>query len=230
MSPEQMAQAVVGYLQASGVRPGDPLHVIYQAIQAPKYTDQARATGRNYLSDSNGAVSAHVARMQKEYRPLAEGWLRQGAGVGGGSPYRDPRLLSAPAKRLLSQTQITSEMGFRVHPVTGGRKFHAGIDYAVGTGTKLSLKQPGIIVDIQDHGDSGYGKYVDVQFPDGSIGRFAHLSRIKARMGQRVNPNQVFALTGNTGGSTGPHLHLEKRVGDRPVDPRSLANQVYADI
>lgn len=230
MNPMQMAQAVVNYMKASGVRPGDGIHVLYQAVQAPAYTAKARATGKNFLSDSNGAVGTHVARMQKDHRPLASSWLSQGARQGGASnPYRDDRLMSASARRQLSQITITSQMGMRAHPVRGGQVFHSGVDYATENNSKLSLKVPGT-VDYIGNDPQGYGKFVDIRMSDGSIARFAHLNNINVKVGQRIRPKKVFALTGNTGGSTGPHLHLERRVNDKPVDPRSLANQIYADI
>ena len=230
MSPMEQAQAVVNYMRASGVRQGDGLHVLYQAVQAPAYTAQARATGRNFLSDSNGPVATHVARMQKEHRPLAADWLSQGASQDGSSnPYRDDRLMSASARRQLSQVRITSLMGPRVAPVPGASTDHKGVDYATESNSKLSLKVPGT-VDYIGNDPRGYGKFVDIRMPDGAIARFAHLNSIKVKVGQEISPRKVFALTGDTGSSSGPHLHLERRLNDKPVDPRSMANQIYADI
>lgn len=241
MTPMEQAQAVVNYLKSSGVRPGDPLHVLYQAVQAPAYVEQARNTGKNYLGDSNGSVSEHVNRMRKQHRPKVQSWLMQGARQGGpdvnnpgSSPYRDFRLMSAGAVRQLSKAGLTGSRGFGVqpHPIHGGMRMHTGQDYYTEKGTSLSMKVSGTVVDIQDHGSSGYGKYVDVQMPDGTIARFAHLDKVNVSMGQRLKPRQVFAKTGNTGGSTGPHLHMEHLVNGKPVDPlkTGLANQVYLEI
>jgi hypothetical protein len=230
MTSMQMAQAVVNYMKASGVRRGDGIHVLYQAVQGPAYTAQARATGKNFLSDSNGPVSTHVARMQKDHRSPAAAWLGQGARQGGSSnPYRDDRLMSASARRQLSQVQITSPMGMRNHPVRGGQRFHEGVDYATESNSRLSLKVPGT-VDYVGNDPRGYGNFVDIRMPDGAIARFAHLNKVNVKVGQKINPKKVFALTGNTGGSTGPHLHLERRINDKPVDPRSMANLIYSDI
>lgn len=242
MNPMEQAQAVVNYLKYWGVKPGDPLHVIYQAVQAPAYVERARATGKNYLKDSNGSVSEHVSRMQKDHRPKVQAWLSQGAREGGpgvdrpgSSPYRDFRLMSAGAVVQLSKAGLTGNRGFGVqpHPIHGGMKMHQGQDYYTQSGTRLSMKLPGGIVDhIGDEGNKGYGKFVDIRLPDGSVARFAHLDKINVSLGQTLRPKQVFAKTGNTGGSTGPHLHMEHIVGGRAVDPlkTGLGNQIYLEI
>lgn len=76
MNANQMMNAVIGYLRDSGVRPGDSLATIYQAIQAPKYVDEVRKTGVNVGSDSNGTVSSHLQRIQDEHSGLVNQWLQ----------------------------------------------------------------------------------------------------------------------------------------------------------
>lgn len=76
MSPKQMMDAVIRYLKDQGVRPGDPLHVIYQAVQAPKYVAKSRETGLNYSADENGAVSAHVENMTSKHMPGITNFLK----------------------------------------------------------------------------------------------------------------------------------------------------------
>ncbi len=76
---------------------------------------------------------------------------------------------------------------------------------------------------------SGYGVYIDVKYWDGSVSRYGHLSSVSASVGQQVAAGDVVALSGNTGRSTGPHLHMEIRPGgggaiDRPAGSPSAAS------
>lgn len=231
MSAMQMAQAVTGYLKNAGIRPGDGLEMMYQAVQAPAYLGRARQLGRVIGADSNGSLTDHIKRMRAQHRDVSARWLAEGAQQTA-SAWRDPRLLSAPARRLLSQTAMTSgygaQEGFRSNP-------HGGNDYGVPTGTKLSLKQAGQVIDVGSPNEynGGYGGFVDIRLADGNVVRLAHLSNVKVQPGQKIGPKQIAALSGSTGRSTGPHVHIEHiaspgKKGRR--DPSWLASQIYADI
>lgn len=240
MSPMEMADAVVKYMKNAGVKRGDSLDMLYQAVQAPAYIRQARARGRNIGADSNGSISDHVARMRREHQSVAGDWLTQGSTATMTSVYRDPRLLSAPARKLLSQWTKTSGFGsqesFRSKP-------HEGNDYATPVGTKLSFKQSGVVIDAKPgsndrSSNGGYGGYIDVRLADGNVVRIGHLSDVFVRKGQRLRPKQIAALTGSTGRSTGPHAHIEHLSGPTGLEetmkgkrnPSWIASQVYADI
>lgn len=95
----------------------------------------------------------------------------------------------------------TSGFGYR-----WGR-LHAGEDFAVSVGTPLASMSTGTVV--YAGAMSGYGNMVDVRYWDGTVSRYGHMSRVSVRVGQHVVPGQVVGLSGNTGHSTGPHLHLE---------------------
>lgn len=75
MSPQEMALAVARYLKDAGIRAGDGLDMLYQAVQAPALLGKARAAGRNLSADSNGTVAGHVERMRREHMPLVQRWL-----------------------------------------------------------------------------------------------------------------------------------------------------------
>jgi hypothetical protein len=240
MTPDQMATAVIKYLKNSGVRSGDRLEHLYQAIQAPAYLADMRKTGKNIGRDSNDSVANHVTKMRQSHGEAAYGWLNQGASSGGSSTssmWRSSELLSAPAKRLLSQYPLTSSFGqqesFRSNP-------HEGNDYGTPEGRKLSFKQPGTVIKVgaPDKDNGGYGGFVDVKLADGNIVRIGHLSKVSVREGQRIRAKQIAALTGSTGRSTGPHAHLEHLSGPTGIqettkgkrNPSWVATQIYADI
>ena len=113
-----------------------------------------------------------------------------------------------PIKKVVK----TSGFGFR-----WGR-LHAGEDFAAPVGTDLVAMSTGTVIFAGQQ--SGYGNLIQIRYWDGTVAYYAHMSRISAREGQRVAPGQVVGQSGNTGHSTGPHLHLEIHPhGGRPVDP-----------
>lgn len=106
--------------------------------------------------------------------------------------------------------EITSPFGERVHPITGVVKRHNGVDLAVPEGTPLPSFTDGVVTET-GYDEGGYGYYIVVRNADGSETLYGHLSSIGVEKGQTVSRGQQIGNTGNTGGSTGPHLHLEYR-------------------
>jgi murein DD-endopeptidase MepM/ murein hydrolase activator NlpD len=114
----------------------------------------------------------------------------------------------------------SSGYGNRKDPFTGGRAFHAGLDFAAPTGTTVFSAARGVVSFVGTK--SGYGKVVEVTHATGHITRYAHLSGYLAREGQTVNAGTPIAKVGSTGRSTGPHLHFEIRKGDKAINPRAF--------
>lgn len=113
--------------------------------------------------------------------------------------------------------RITSKFGNRNHPVLKSVKFHRGVDIAVSLGTPVYAGIKGIVTFAGKRGN--YGNLVEIEGSDGIKVRYAHLSKIDVIAGQRVSAGEKVAETGNTGMSTGPHLHYEIIVDDSPVNP-----------
>jgi murein DD-endopeptidase MepM/ murein hydrolase activator NlpD len=113
---------------------------------------------------------------------------------------------------------ISSGFGFRTDPFTGGGAFHAGLDFRGPIGTPVFAAAAGMV--SFTGAKQGYGNCLEISHGNGLLTRYAHLSRIGVRMGQRVTAGSAIGGIGNTGRSTGPHLHFEVRIGDRAVDPR----------
>lgn len=112
---------------------------------------------------------------------------------------------------------ISSGFGSRARPKAGASTYHQGIDIAVPTGTSVMASSGGTVVSAG--WQSGYGNVIYIQHGDGTQTRYGHLSRILVSVGQRVSQGSKIALSGNTGNSTGPHLHFEIRINGSAVNP-----------
>lgn len=112
---------------------------------------------------------------------------------------------------------VTSGFGKRRDPIIGRTAFHAGIDFRTPTGTPVRAPAHGTVVKAGRQG--GYGKMVEIKHANGLTTRFAHLSRISVKRGAIVERGQTIGRSGNTGRSTGPHLHYEIRSNGKAVNP-----------
>ncbi|MEO0936979.1 MAG: M23 family metallopeptidase [Pseudomonadota bacterium] len=132
------------------------------------------------------------------------------------------------ANPLKTPYRFTSGFGFRRHPITGGRRMHNGVDFAGAHGSPIYATADGVVT--FSGWASGYGRLVKIQHEFGIETRYAHNSRNYVKVGQRVSRGERIAAMGNTGRSTGTHLHYEVRVGGKPVNPMiyiKAANDVF---
>lgn len=112
---------------------------------------------------------------------------------------------------------ISSRFGRRLHPIFHTWRMHTGVDIGAGYGTPVRAAAPGQVVVAGVI--SGYGNAIVVDHGNGLATLYGHLSRFGVHPGQRVAAGQTLGAVGNTGNSTGPHLHFEVRVNGTPVDP-----------
>ena len=112
---------------------------------------------------------------------------------------------------------FTSGFGYRSDPLTHGRGVHQGVDIAAAPGQPVRASADGVIVQAGEIG--GLGQAVVIAHGFGVITRYGHMSRIDVRPGQRVKRGDLVGRVGNTGRSTGYHLHYEVRVDGNPVNP-----------
>lgn len=123
---------------------------------------------------------------------------------------------------------ITSKFGYRVPPKKGASSGHKGIDIGVGMNTPVKATQSGVIT--ASKWDSGYGNYIEIYH--GIINgisvtsRYGHLNQRLVAVGTAVKAGQVIAKSGNTGVSTGPHLHFEIRENGVPVNPKNYVRNL----
>ena len=115
--------------------------------------------------------------------------------------------------------RVASGYGMRIDPVYHVRKFHQGMDFTAPTGTEV-FATGNAKVDFAGW-KQGYGNTVILDHGYGYKTLYAHLYKILVRRGQKVRRSDIIALVGNTGKSTGPHLHYEVRLNNKPVDPRN---------
>jgi hypothetical protein len=112
---------------------------------------------------------------------------------------------------------FTSGFGYRISPFTGLRQMHAGIDISNRVGTPVIAPADGLVTNIGR--EWGFGKILVMSHGFGFTTRYGHLHRIEVKIGQKVKRGQKIAEIGNTGRSTGPHLHYEVKLNGVPVNP-----------
>ena len=122
----------------------------------------------------------------------------------------------------ISGGRLSSRFGARSAPTKGASTYHKGVDWAVPTGTTVVASNGGTVAFAG--WASGYGYAVYINHSDGRQTRYGHLSKVLVKSGQTVEQGQVIAKSGNTGRSTGPHLHFEIRIGGTAVDPLKHMN------
>ncbi|SMC39588.1 M23 family metallopeptidase [Papillibacter cinnamivorans] len=113
--------------------------------------------------------------------------------------------------------EISSPFGYREHPVDGGEKFHYGIDLAADTGAAVGAFADGKVIAVGD--SSSLGKYLEIEHAGGVTTLYAHCSKICVSAGQSVAMGSKVAEVGNTGISTGPHLHFEVHLNGIYLNP-----------
>ena len=124
--------------------------------------------------------------------------------------------------------RFTSKFGFRRDPKTGGRRMHNGVDFAAPSGTPLYATADGVVTTAG--WGSGYGRLVKIQHEFGIETRYAHMSKIRVKVGQRVSRGDRIGDMGASGRVTGVHIHYEVRVGGKAVNPMiyiKAANDVF---
>lgn len=118
-----------------------------------------------------------------------------------------------------SYTYISSEFGYRVHPIYGYTRFHSGLDMAAPSGSPILAAADGTVVGASYN--SSMGNYVMIDHGNGLYTIYMHASALYVTVGQSVSAGEQIAAVGSTGASTGPHLHFSVRLNGQYVDPRN---------
>ncbi|MCC5944053.1 MAG: peptidoglycan DD-metalloendopeptidase family protein [Bernardetiaceae bacterium] len=137
-------------------------------------------------------------------------------------------MASIPAIQPIAKKDLTSfasGFGYRMHPIYKVRKMHTGCDLAAPRGTPIYASGDGKV--IKADWSSGYGKTVEIDHGYGYMTRYAHMSNIKVRPGQKIKRGEMIGNVGSTGLSVSPHLHYEVHYNGKPVNP---VNYFFNDL
>ena len=180
----------------TGSRGGPEVAITLDSLEQGADTLDSRVQA---LSSHREALGAQLARRYALSVPLAS--LPLGVPLRGGYDY-------------------TSGFGLRSDPWTGEPTAHLGIDLAADHGATIVANAPGRVVSCQP--SPGYGLMLELDHGGGLATRYGHLSACLVQAGERVHREQAIAAVGNSGRSTGPHLHYEVLVNGRAIDPAPL--------
>jgi murein DD-endopeptidase MepM/ murein hydrolase activator NlpD len=200
LGPRDKAQQVLG------IGGPDELGLQNLTSMGEKKQDEALKEMHQELTQLKGAASKQEASLQMliEY-------------------FEDKRSLYASTPSVWPvRGWVTSPFGNRTSPFSGILKFHEGMDIAAQTGTPVVAPADGVV--IKAGFSTGYGNMVEISHGYGLKTIFGHNSRLNVKAGQRVKRGDVISYVGDTGSSTGPHLHYEVRSNGLPVNPVKYMN------
>jgi len=128
--------------------------------------------------------------------------------------------LMVPARQPVMDSELGSSFGWRIDPITGQSALHTGLDFPASVGTPIYSAAGGVVV-AQDY-HAQYGNMIEIDHGNDLVTRYAHASRVLVKKGDLIKFGQKIAEVGNTGRSTGPHLHFEVLVQGVPQDPQKF--------
>ncbi len=119
---------------------------------------------------------------------------------------------------------VTSKFGWRQHPILKKKEFHSGLDMKAKMNTKVYAPADGVVEYARKHKKSGYGNLIIISHNYGFKTLYGHLNKVKVKTGDIVKKGDLIAQTGNTGLSSGPHLHYEVKYINMPLEPMNFIN------
>lgn len=137
---------------------------------------------------------------------------------------KEAMLASIPAIQPVSNeklTRVASGFNWRIHPIYKVRHFHTGIDFTAPRGTEIYATGDGVVEDVTSKG-RGYGNHVIIDHGFGYQTLYAHMSKFKVRIGEKVKRGDVIGYVGSTGTSTAPHLHYEVIKNGEKINPMNF--------
>ena len=214
-------------------RDNDLYRVMFEADPIPRqvrrsgFSDADRYAGLYGYINSNQVVSAarklDVISSQLYHQSVSYDTLFAMA------RNKSDMLAHIPAIFPLKETEIkyiSSYFGYRPDPIYKVEKLHTGIDFSAQMGTEAYATGDGVVSDVEK-GHWGYGNMVTIDHGYGYKTRYAHLQKAAVRKGQRMKRGQLIGFIGNTGKTTGVHLHYEVLKNDVPINP---INFFYTDL
>ncbi|EGR1546977.1 M23 family metallopeptidase [Vibrio parahaemolyticus] len=139
------------------------------------------------------------------------------------SNVRTLMLNQIPNGSPVGKVRLSSCFGKRIHPVTKVAKMHRGLDFAVNIGTKIYAPADGV-VEVTRRSNTGSGNFLRLQHSFGFTSSYSHLKKFKVQSGQFVRKGDLIGISGNSGLSSGPHLHYEVRFVGRALNPKPFVD------
>ncbi|MBU0945309.1 MAG: M23 family metallopeptidase [Proteobacteria bacterium] len=168
-------------------------------------------------------IGIDVADVQEETSNSGGPYLVPRETLGKDLLYRSDRYLNTfnylPLGRPVPGP-ITSRFGHRADPVNGRKGFHEGVDMRAPSGQAIKATADGVVTQARFNGS--YGRYIEIDHGNGYVTKFAHMKKFLVKKGATVKRGQAIGKVGNSGRSTGPHLHYEICLYDKPVNPKKF--------
>jgi murein DD-endopeptidase MepM/ murein hydrolase activator NlpD len=133
---------------------------------------------------------------------------------------------ATPSIAPVPDGRVSSNFGYRESPFRGAKEFHSGLDISSHKGTPVKSTADGRVIYAGYYGD--LGKEITIDHGFGIVTIYGHLSEIKVKLGQPVKRENIIGKVGNTGRSTGPHLHYEVRLNNNPINPKKYIPEYLA--
>ena len=166
---------------------------------------------------ANATIDKLVAELEAQRAAEAAAAAAAAGGSGGGGSANASGSFMWP---VASYVYVSSRFGLRVHPITGQKKSHTGIDIASNQGTAVYASDGGSVTLAGWNG--GYGNCIMIDHGNGYVTLYGHLSSISVSVGQTVSQGTTIGAVGSTGNSTGPHLHFEVLKNGTRIDPEQF--------
>ncbi len=176
---------------------------------------ESKASLISTLHSNVEQYNSKIAELEKSSKEIEDMIKKIQAANSGNKVYYTGGKIKWPVP---SDGRITSDYGYRIHPITGVKTFHKGIDIPANSGAQIVAAESGKVITAAYI--NGYGNTVVIDHGKGMSTLYAHNSSLKVKSGQEVTKGDVVALAGSTGFSTGPHLHFEVRLNGATVDPK----------
>lgn len=186
--------------------------------------DTFRVVYETYSHDGQQVGAGKVLAVEFENRGKVHNalWFAPDDKGGGYYDFDGKSTQGAFLRNALKFTRISSTFGGRRHPIHGNWRNHNGVDYAAPNGTPIHATADGVVKSIGSQ--RGYGNTIVLEHHSGYSTLYAHQSRFapKLKKGDSISQGQLIGYVGSTGWATGPHLHYEFRINNKPVDPLAI--------
>jgi len=190
-------------------------------------------TVRSFIFHSGQAAALGVAAvLAMAFAPMSEPSSAIDIALPEAPPVTAIAVAAAPMTRMITFDdpvigyEINSNFGLRRLPGEAAARRHEGIDIAAPQGTTVLAAAEGKVL-RSGYQPTGYGRFIEVEHPNGMTTLYAHLSRVDVASGDRVSGGERIGLVGTTGRSTGPHLHFEVKRNHQQVNPTKVLGQSF---